>query len=499
MIGTSLNCNSTTETATVTVVANPVMVISPVTPTICAGSPIGLTAFGANNYTWSPAVAINTLNGNFVIVNPTVTTNYVLIGEAATCTASIVRQVLVTPLPDLQAVSPKTTICVGDKVTINANGANNYTWSPSYGLSSIYSNFVVANPTVSMVYSLTGTNQQCSKTITFAIGVVSRPILMISTNKQKMCIGESTSIFASGCQSYSWHPTGYPIPTNTTMAVVTPTASMNFTITGYNGPDTSGCPFTKEILIEVVPQVTATANWSVGVCQGENVKLHAEGSNTYRWSPWEGLNNPNIAQPFASPKATTIYTVHVSNDGYCGATTTVLVKVNPQPTVNAGPDATYNSDELITLNASGSGTLTWVFGDNILCHVCPNSQITPTRSGVYQVQTTNQYGCKATDDVWIEITDHYPIYVPNSFTPNYDGLNDVFLVYGEGIIKFEMMIFNRWQHQIFSSNDQQTGWDGMYRGEIVKNDSYIYVINYTTYDGRKHTKTGYVAVIREDY
>jgi hypothetical protein len=65
-----------------------------------------------------------------VIVNPTVTTNYVLIGEAATCTSSIVRQVLVTPLPNLQAVSNKTAICLGDKLNINANGATSYTWTP---------------------------------------------------------------------------------------------------------------------------------------------------------------------------------------------------------------------------------------------------------------------------------------------------------------------------------------------------------------------------------
>ncbi|MFO0358431.1 MAG: gliding motility-associated C-terminal domain-containing protein [Sphingobacteriaceae bacterium] len=357
----------------------------------------------------------------------------------------------------------------------------------------------MASPQVSTIYTITGNNSQCVKSITFAINVLSRPILNISTSKQKICIGDNTTIFATGCQSYSWHPSGYPIPTNTTMAIITPTASTNFTITGYNGTDSSSCPFTKEILIEVVPQITATAVWTVGVCQGETVKIHAEGSNTYRWMPWEGLSNPSIAQPYASPKVTTIYTVHVSDNGFCGTTTTVMVRVYPQPTVNAGVDMNVNSDEVINLNATGSGTLTWVFGDNIICHVCPNSQITPTRSGVYQVQSTNQYGCKATDDVWVELTDDYPIYIPNSFTPNYDGLNDVFYVYGQSIIKFELNIYNRWNQKIYSSNDQLQGWDGVYKGEIVKNDTYMYILNYTTANGRKHTKNGYITVLKEDY
>jgi gliding motility-associated-like protein len=101
--------------------------------------------------------------------------------------------------------------------------------------------------------------------------------------------------------------------------------------------------------------------------------------------------------------------------------------------------------------------------------------------------------------VWVELTDDYPIYIPNSFTPNYDGLNDVFYVYGQSIIKFELNIYNRWNQKIYSSNDQLQGWDGVYKGEIVKNDTYMYILNYTTANGRKHTKNGYITVLKEDY
>jgi len=505
VIGSSINCQSPTETTTVTVVANPVIVIAPVTPTICAGSAIGLTAFGANNYTWSPAVNINTLNGNFVIVTPTVTMNYIVVGEAATCTSVAVREVSVIPLPDLQAISDKTVICIGDKVTINANGALNYTWTPTFGLSSGTSNFVVASPTVSTLYTLIGTNGVCTKTITYGITVMTRPILNLMTTNKKICKGGSAMIIVSGCQGYLWHPTSDSTilasntTTNTTSMVVTPTANMNYTITGFNSSGASACPFSKEILVEVVPTITPGVSFSATICEGNSTKLQAEGSNTYQWTPFDGLSNPNISQPYANPKSTTIYTVRVSDGGFCGETATVLVKVTPQPTVDAGPDMILNSDEPMFLNAKGTGTLTWVFGDNIICHVCPNSQVTATRSGVYHVQTTNEFGCTAIDDVWIEITNDYPIFVPNSFTPNYDGLNDVFLVYGEGIIKFEMSIYNRWNQKIFNSNDQKAGWDGEFKGELVKNDSYLYIINYTTYDNKKRQKIGYVVILKEDY
>jgi gliding motility-associated-like protein len=501
VVGSSVGCQSPTQQTTVTVVANPVIVIAPVTPTICAGSPIGLTAFGATNYTWIPATNINTVNGSFVIVNPPVTTNYMVIGEAATCTSTAVRQVSVIALPDLQAFASKTVICAGDRLNINANGANTYTWSPTVGLSSPYNNAVVATPATSITYTIMGSNGICTQSLTFSIDVKQRPVLNLSTDKQKICQGQSTAIFASGCASYSFHPSPYTNAnaSNTTMAIVTPTASFNFSVTGFNGDTVNACPFTKEILITVVPQVTPGVVKNTGVCDGQSTKLNSEGSNTYQWTPFEGLSNPNVKDPYAQPKVTTIYSVHVSNGGYCGATATVEVKVYPQPTVDAGENKVYNSDEAMFLNAKGTGTLTWIFGENVVCSVCPQSQITATRSGVYQVKTTNEFGCTATDEVWIEVTNDYPIFIPNSFTPNYDGLNDVFLVYGQSIVEMEMLIFDRWQHQIFTSKDQLKGWDGTFRGEIVKNDSYIYVINYKTYDGKKHTKTGFVAVVREDY
>ncbi len=505
VIGTSLNCNSTTQTGTVTVVPNPVIVISPVTPTICAGTAIGLTAFGATNYTWSPAVSINTLNGNFVIVNPVVTMNYIVVGEAATCTSSAVRQVSVIALPNLQAISSKTAICLGDKVNLIGNGADSYTWSPTTGLNTASGNLVVSTPPQSITYTLMGSNGICTSSVTVTVGVSPRPILNLMTTNNKICKGGSAMIIVSGCQGYLWHPTSDSTilasntTTNTTSMVVTPTANMNYTITGFNSNGPSACPFTKEILVEVVPTITPAVSYSTTICEGNSTKLKAEGSNTYRWIPGDGLNNQYIASPYAQPKTTTIYTVTVSDGGFCGQTATVLVKVTPQPTVYAGPDMTYNSDEMMFLNAKGSGTITWVFGDNIICKVCPSTQITATRSGVYHAQSTNEFGCIADDEVWIEITNDYPIFIPNSFTPNYDGLNDLFLVYGEGIIKFEMIIIDRWEHRIFTTTDQKTGWDGTYRGEIVKNESYTYVINYTTYDNKKHSKTGYVIVVREDY
>ncbi len=494
VIGTSLNCNSTTQTGTIDVVANPVIVIAPVNPTICAGSAIGLSAFGATNYTWSPSNSLSSAFGANVIASPMVTTNYVVVGEAATCTSTAVRQVSVIQLPTLQAICDRTVICIGDKTNINANGASSYTWTPPYGLSSGSSNFVVANPTSSMNYTLIGTNGICTASLSVPIIVLQKPVLNLTTSAPKICIGNKSTIFASGAQSYSWEPMADSTVAN--YAIVSPTISTNYTVTGVNFTGTVGCAFTKEILVEVVPQVTASVNNSVVICEGESVRLTAGGSNTYIWVPAAGLSNSLIAQPYASPKITTEYTVRVSNGGNCEGKATVLVKVYPMPVVDAGPDLTFNADEPMYLNAKGTGTLSWILGDGILCKVCPNSQFFTKQSGVYQIQAVSEYGCRATDDVNIEITNEYSVYIPNIFTPNFDGLNDTFLVYGIGISEIQVTIFDRWGEQIYHDDNQTTGWDGTYKDVLSKNDVYSYLVKYTALDGKKHTKTGHVTLLK---
>ncbi|MCC7017836.1 MAG: gliding motility-associated C-terminal domain-containing protein, partial [Rhodospirillales bacterium] len=188
--------------------------------------------------------------------------------------------------------------------------------------------------------------------------------------------------------------------------------------------------------------------------------------------------------------------VQISNYNNCTVSNTVLVHVNPTPTVNAGEDFAANLDEAMHLNGQGSGTVTWVAGEEIMCHVCPNSQIFPKQSGTYRIRAVNNFGCIAEDEVYVEVTTNYNIYIPNIFTPNEDGLNDVFIVYGTGLTKFEMTVFDRWGEKLFVSNDQLKGWDGVYKGKLSKNDAYPYVIQYTSLDGKKHTKTGHVTLLK---
>lgn len=492
----AFGCSNSTV---ITVVVNPTpsFTIIPLTATVCAGSSIQLTANGtATSYTWSPAGSLSASIGNAVMSTPAATTNYTVIGELNTCTVAVIRQVQVIDLPTLQATVDKPVICSGQIANINANGASVYNWNPSIGLSSSTSNFVTANPPFTTNYVLTGNNGVCTASIIVPIVVLPNPVLNLSTNNNKICQGSSTSIFAFGAQNYSWSPTDNGNFTNPSIAVVSPSTSTNYTIIGYNTSGTISCYMTQELTIIVVPQATASVSGSVAICAGESVRLSSSGANTYHWYPEKGLDNPHISNPYASPLETTTYSVNVSYEGFCGTTSTVLVKVNPLPIVEAGADYTSNLDEPMFLSATGTGTLTWIFGEEILCKSCPNSQIMPKKSGCYKVEAVSQAGCKAIDEMCVEITTNYNIYIPNSFTPNEDGVNDVFMVYGTGISNIELTIFDRWGEKLFKSTEQTKGWNGFYKNQLSKEDVYVYVVDFQAIDGKKHSKTGHVTLLK---
>lgn len=497
VFGGSMGCNSPSETGTVIVVPNPIITVAPLTPTICEGQSIGLNAAGAESYTWYPSSSLSTSVAANVVASPTVTTNYTVVGIAQTCTSIAIRQVGVTPLPIIHAIPHRTTICLGEKTTINVNGSGTYTWFPSHFVDNENSNFVVIQPTVTTNFTVMGQNGPCYADKVIPIKVLVYPVMELSTSPQKVCYGSGTTIFASGAQTYSWAPAVTFAGPGTNMAYVTPSVSTNYTVMGINTDGTVVCMMTKEILIDVVPTITANAGYSVALCRGETGKLNASGGDTYQWTPEEGLSNPKISSPFVKPLSTTIYTVFVSHGGFCKQTGTVMVQVKPTPTVYAGPDMIYNKDEVIYLDAKGQGKLTWVSGDGVVCADCPNSQIIPQTSGCYRVQAKfPDSGCIAEDEVCIEITNDYTIYIPNIFTPNDDGKNDTFLVYGIGITDVEVTVYDRWGEKLYYEENQTKGWDGTYRGEMSKNDVYVYKVNFKSLDGKKHTKTGHVTLMK---
>jgi sugar lactone lactonase YvrE len=294
------------------------------------------------------------------------------------------------------------TICPGNTTTLTASEATNYTWSPSTGLSTTSGNMVVANPTVTTSYTLTGTatdtilgNLTISTGIITAIVTVSTiPILNLTGNTYTICNGSSKTFSVSGASSYTWTPAITLNNPNLANPTASPTTTTIYTVTGNDACGISS-PLTVTLAIKPLPSYTLSSN-TYTVCSGSSKTFSVSGANTYTWTPSATLNNPNIANPVASPTTNTVYSVTGTNASGCINTTpiTVNVSVNPLPAISISGDTNTCSSSTSTLTANGASTYTWSL--NAGSAISNSVVVNPDTTTIYAVTGTNAItGCSA--------------------------------------------------------------------------------------------------------
>ncbi|MBK7817190.1 MAG: gliding motility-associated C-terminal domain-containing protein [Sphingobacteriaceae bacterium] len=116
---------------------------------------------------------------------------------------------------------------------------------------------------------------------------------------------------------------------------------------------------------------------------------------------------------------------------------------------------------------------------------------------IFQI-VTNKFGCKDTTSRVLKLKQSYAIYIPNTFTPNYDGTNDGFKAKGYNIIEFHITIFDRWGHKVFESDDMDVAWDGHTKGssEPIKDDVYVWKANVVDVNNKAHDLVGHVTLLK---
>jgi gliding motility-associated-like protein len=180
-----------------------------------------------------------------------------------------------------------------------------------------------------------------------------------------------------------------------------------------------------------------------------------------------------------------------------------LVVVNPVPTAGFTVDSLSVSifDPFITATDLSSGAdscqLNW--GDGYVSTNMCNETHAYWNYGQYTITQIvwNEYGCPDTAQLRVEVRPEHRFYIPNSFTPNGDGLNDVFIPAIMGAEDYRFMIFDRWGELIFESSDTDQGWNGRYKGDKCQQDVYVWKVEYTNAaTGEPANKIGHVTLIR---
>ena len=255
------------------------------------------------------------------------------------------------------------------------------------------------------------------------------------------------------------------------------------------------CELSDEFSINVLAPASVNTD-RAEICEGESVSIGITGGDSFQWVPSEGVSNGNTANPELSPTTSTDYELTVSNGGCSDQVIDISVTVNPAPVAEVSEDATINGGEEIQLFASGGGTYSWSPVESLDNPESPEPLAFPTRTTTYTVEVMNEFGCTTTETVTITIDDNYEIFVPQMFSPNGDGSNDILFVNTIGIEAFTMKVFDRHGKLIFESNDPGTGWDGRFNGSNQNIDTYVYVVVATTYSNQNITEKGTFLLVR---
>jgi len=384
--------------------------------------------------------------------------------------------------PATSFLGDDTSVCDGYTVTLKTGFQGTYTWSTGNTTQSINVNSA-GQYWVKVISSC----DSLVDTLTIALKPI--PTLIVSSN-DSICLGNSTILTAAGATIYAWHPSQSLNPANSAMVTASPTLTTTYTIIG----ETNGCTDTAKtkVTVNFPPVLTAS---DASICVGDSTTLSAAGGMTYLWN--NGLTTTSI---FVNPAGTTIYNVTAYN--YCGADSkNVTVTVYALPAADAGTNTEINPENSITLTATGGTTYIWSPAAGLSCTSCQSPSANPPTTTTYHVKVIDANGCINTDSVIITVLSP-SLYFPNSFTPNGDGKNDFFFIYGGDIKTIDISIFDRWGKLITNGSWQSVGnsgvavWDGKYKGVVVQEDVYICLISCQWNSGGGGTLKEKITVVR---
>jgi gliding motility-associated-like protein len=213
---------------------------------------------------------------------------------------------------------------------------------------------------------------------------------------------------------------------------------------------------------------------------------------------------------FANPSSTATYSVAIHENACWDDTLSVTVRVQPYPAIFISANASTNivAGTPVQLNAIVTNTpvqhYIWSPEGTLSCDSCFNPIATPTVNTTYTVTVTSIYGCTITDTISLGLyCDNSQIFIPNTFTPNGDGANDLFFVSGKGIkIITLMQVYNRWGQMVFEAhnippNTPGAGWDGTFKGLVLEPDVFVYVVKAQCELGTTtYSYTGDVSIVK---
>lgn len=369
--------------------------------------------------------------------------------------------------------------CNDDTLHLNAPaGFLNYKWSPDYNISSDTSGNVIVNPRVDTTYILMAEKSPgCFASDTIGIKVYNSPLINLGRDTS-FCSGDSLILNAgTDFAAYSW---------NTGQSIQSITAS-KAGIYAVSGTTVNGCRSYDTLrVVTLFSNPKVSLNQDDKLCAGTSRVLEAGNFVSYLWNTGSTAKNITV-------NATGTYSVLVTDNNSCSGTDSVVIStILPVPTGFLPVDTAICSyGDLLIRPLKNFQSYLW--SDNQFA-----SSITVKKAGIYWLQVTDFNNCVGRDTINVIQKDCLEgFFIPNAFTPNYDGINDFFkpMIFGR-LRSYQFTIFNRFGQIVFQATDINKGWDGTISGNIQNMESYVWVCTYQFDEEKAVVKKGTVTLVR---
>lgn len=396
--------------------------------------------------------------------------------------------------------------CPGDPVTINSQisgGVQPYTYLWSTGQTTGSMTFTPSNTTtVWLEVTDACTGIPAYDTLVVNVPVFAPLAVVVSPDITEICpyvpatIGVQAS-GGSGQYTYLWSVNSLLSGTMDSL-FVNPGSSTTYLITVS---DNCGNSVQDSVIYTILsPPLVLQMNGPFEICPGDSVDLLVTatggyGTYYYNWSTT--ATTPGIT---VAPQVSTSYFVQVSDECQTFSTTAVAVVQVVKPLANfyiATQNPMQGLPVQLTNASFNAWSYAWSFGDGNGSFLVNPTHVY-TQPGAYEITliATDQKGCVDSISKWIEIAPERYIYLPNSFTPDGDGLNEYFYGRFIGLLSARFYIFNRWGEEIFFSDQLNFVWNGEYEGVPVQDGTYSWYLIYEIEKGIYEDLSGHVNVIR---
>ena len=423
-----------------------------------------------------------------------------IVGNSKGCIKTIDTTISILDKPSL-AVTHDTLICVIDTLQLNAVGTGTFLWSPNYNINNVNIDNPLVSPDIPTTYHVTLTDPfGCVGTDSVKVDV-KLFVTLFAPPDSTICKGDATVLrIVSDGLHYQWTE----IPAGNTLndpTIKNPIATPLVSTTYHVDANIGKCVSQANIKLTPIPYPPANAGPDIAICFGNSAQLQATGGSSYSWSPAAFLSATNIPNPrVQNPTASVRYIVTVRDILGCPkpARDTVLVNVI-KIKAEAGPrDTSVVIGQPLQLQASGGTSYSWTPSTWLDNANIDNPIALPKDNIEYVVRVSNSIGCFSTDSIRVKLYKiAADILVPTGFSPNGDGINDVFRPIPIGMRSLDVFqVYNRWGQMLYSGTDAISGWDGTFLGKTQEAGTYVWFAEGIDYKNTRIKRKGYVVLVR---